>query len=70
MLNALPEFDRSTATWQWRTSVGTLSRRMDHIVYSPELHCSSARVLRAGASDHFPVEAVFTSTKHAELKSR
>lgn len=60
MENALPQFDRRTPTWQWQTSVATLSRRMDHVMYSPELHCGSARVIQAGASDHFPVEAVFT----------
>jgi endonuclease/exonuclease/phosphatase family metal-dependent hydrolase len=59
MLNALPQFDRRTPTWEYRGSVVSLRRRMDHIVYSPELHCCSARVLRVGASDHFPVEAVF-----------
>ncbi len=59
MVNALPEFDRRTPTWQWRTSVLTLRRRMDHILYSPELHCAAARVIPAGASDHFPVEADF-----------
>jgi endonuclease/exonuclease/phosphatase family metal-dependent hydrolase len=58
--NALPQFDPYTPTWQMGTSMITLRRRMDHILYSPELHCCSARVLRAGASDHFPVEAVFT----------
>jgi endonuclease/exonuclease/phosphatase family metal-dependent hydrolase len=58
--NALPQFDSYTPTWEWRTSVVTLRRRMDHVIYSPELHCCSARVVRAGASDHFPVEAVFT----------
>jgi endonuclease/exonuclease/phosphatase family metal-dependent hydrolase len=60
MTNALPEFDAYTPTWEWQTSVVTLRRRMDHILYSPELHCASARVVRGGASDHFPVEAVFT----------
>jgi endonuclease/exonuclease/phosphatase family metal-dependent hydrolase len=60
MANALPQFDHYTKTWEWKTSGITLSRRMDHILYSPELHCSSAQVLRAGASDHFPVQAVFT----------
>lgn len=68
MKNALPDFDRDTPTWQWRTSVGTLSRRMDHIVYSPELTCHSARVLRAGGSDHFPVEAVFTQSRRPSAK--
>ena len=58
MNSALPAFDGSP-TWQWRTSLLTLSRRMDHVVYSRELQCSSARVIRDGASDHFPVEAVF-----------
>ncbi len=59
MVNALPAFDRNSPTWQWRTSLVKLSRRMDHVVYSRELQCCSARVIRAGASDHFPVEAVF-----------
>jgi endonuclease/exonuclease/phosphatase family metal-dependent hydrolase len=60
MVNALSEFDSYTKTWEWHTSVVTLKRRMDHILYSPALHCCSAQVLREGASDHFPVEAVFT----------
>ena len=63
MVNALPEFDRSTATWHWRYGLITLKRRMDHIVYSPDLHCFSADVIGAGASDHFPVEAVFTKAR-------
>lgn len=58
--NALPQFDRSTPTWQWRTSVVTLRRRMDHILYSRELDCATARVVKAGASDHFPVVATLT----------
>jgi len=62
MLNALPQFDRRTPTWEWHTSAVTLRRRMDHIVYSPALRCCSARVIRAGASDHFPVEGVFTAS--------
>jgi endonuclease/exonuclease/phosphatase family metal-dependent hydrolase len=32
---------------------------MDHIVYSQDLYCCSARVIQGGASDHFPVEAIF-----------
>ena len=62
MANALPEFDSYTKTWEWHTSMVTLKRRMDHILYSSELHCCSAEVLREGASDHFPVEAVFTKS--------
>jgi endonuclease/exonuclease/phosphatase family metal-dependent hydrolase len=60
LTDALPQFDPSSPTWQWYTSQGTLHRRMDHILYSPELHCGSAQVRHEGASDHFPVEAVFT----------
>lgn len=60
MVNALPEFDRYTPTWRWRSGIISFSRRMDHLVYSPELYCCSARVIEAGASDHYPVEAVFT----------
>jgi len=59
LTNALPEFDRRTPTWRWRTSLGTLHRRFDHILYSQHLYCCAARVLQAGASDHLPVLALF-----------
>jgi endonuclease/exonuclease/phosphatase family metal-dependent hydrolase len=59
MINALPEFDRRTATWEWRYRGLKISRRLDHIVYAPTFHCHSAQVIRGGASDHFPVQAVF-----------
>lgn len=60
--SALPRFDASTPTWRWKYGVVSLRRRIDHILFSPELHCSFARVIREGASDHFPVEAVFASS--------
>lgn len=60
--NALPQFDRSHPTWQWQTSVMTLKRRMDHIFYPPEFDCTAARVIPAGASDHFPVTAILTKS--------
>jgi endonuclease/exonuclease/phosphatase family metal-dependent hydrolase len=63
MVNCLPQFDRSSPTWKWKYGVITLKRRMDHILYSLELDCASARVIPAGASDHFPVEAIFTQAK-------
>jgi endonuclease/exonuclease/phosphatase (EEP) superfamily protein YafD len=59
MRNALPQFDSRTPTWQWRMSAITLSRRMDHIVYGSGLHCYQARVVKGGASDHYPVVGVF-----------
>jgi endonuclease/exonuclease/phosphatase (EEP) superfamily protein YafD len=68
MRNALPEFDRSTPTWQWRTSVMTLRRRMDHIVYAPELYCYEARVVGGGASDHVPVIATFGKRTEASAR--
>jgi endonuclease/exonuclease/phosphatase family metal-dependent hydrolase len=63
MVNALPQFDRYSPTWKWQTSVVTLKRRMDHVLYSTELDCAAARVIPAGASDHFPVEAILTKAK-------
>jgi endonuclease/exonuclease/phosphatase family metal-dependent hydrolase len=57
--STLPQFSDDD-TWHWNMSViGTVSRRFDHIVYGPGLEPLSARVVRAGASDHLPVVAVF-----------
>ena len=55
--NALPQFDRRTPTWHWRLRYLTLKRKMDHILYSREMDCISARVVLTGPSDHYPVEA-------------
>jgi endonuclease/exonuclease/phosphatase family metal-dependent hydrolase len=59
MTNALPQFDRHSDTWEWRAGPIRLHRRMDHVLYSPELNCCAAEVIHAGASDHFPVAATF-----------
>ena len=67
MRNALPQFDRSAPTWEWRVSRVTLRRRMDHIVYPAELHCYQARVIQAGASDHYPVLALFGRRSEARV---
>jgi endonuclease/exonuclease/phosphatase (EEP) superfamily protein YafD len=63
--DALREFDRKTSTWRWRYGPITLRRRLDHILYSPQLHCLSARVIRAGGSDHYPVVARFQAAREA-----
>ena len=63
MVNALRQFDRYNPTWKWQTSVVTLKRRMDHILYSAELDCTAAQVIPAGASDHYPVAAILTKAK-------
>lgn len=58
--DALPKYDTSTNTWQWTTSAGiTVKHRLDHILYTDDLYCLDARVREKGASDHFPVIAVF-----------
>lgn len=56
--SALAQFE-SASTWRWRTSVGTLSAELDHIVYAPPLEPLEVRVVRAGRSDHLPVVARF-----------
>jgi vancomycin resistance protein VanJ len=57
--DALAEFDRRSPTWRWRYGIIRLSRRFDHVMYSTGLHACRAAVVPAGASDHFPVVAVF-----------
>lgn len=57
--DTLPEFDRSADTWRWETSVGTVRKRLDHILHSAGLRSLSATVLPRGRSDHLPVVAVF-----------
>ena len=62
LVNALPLFDRRTPTWKWKTSVVTLRRRMDHVLFPREFECVNAKVLPAGGSDHFPVAAEFAGS--------
>jgi endonuclease/exonuclease/phosphatase (EEP) superfamily protein YafD len=57
--DALPEFDRRSVTWEWKVGPIHLRRRFDHIPYRGDLSCCAADVIHAGASDHFPVAAVF-----------
>jgi|SRR5687767_2918177 len=59
LTNALPQFDRRTPTWEWKYRGITLKRRMDHIMYSPELDCAASSIITEGPSDHFPVVASF-----------
>jgi endonuclease/exonuclease/phosphatase (EEP) superfamily protein YafD len=60
MRSALPEFAPKQHTWRWPTIVGTLERRLDHIVYDKRLEPLAVEVIEAGRSDHFPVVGVFT----------
>ena len=34
-----------------------LAERADHILYTPQLHCTSAKVIVQSSSDHDPVAA-------------
>ncbi len=61
--DALRQFDGSANTWEWRTSVITLRGRYDHVLYSNGLRCTDARVMRRGASDHFPVVALMVESQ-------
>lgn len=59
LITVLPVFQPDADTWQWHTSLGPVTSRLDHVVADPRLVALDARVLRAGRSDHFPVVATF-----------
>ncbi len=61
--NALPKFQPGAYTWRQPTSVGTIGKAIDHILYASPLDALSARVLDRGGSDHLPVIAVFELKK-------
>jgi endonuclease/exonuclease/phosphatase family metal-dependent hydrolase len=58
LTDCLGQFDRRSNTWRWETSVVSLEGRYDHILYSSQLKCYDAKVLKEGSSDHLPVLAV------------
>jgi endonuclease/exonuclease/phosphatase family metal-dependent hydrolase len=70
MKDALKEFDPYGKTWRWETSLGTFSACFDHVFYSPHLHCLEAGIIREGASDHYPVTAVFQLSDEDGLKKK
>lgn len=57
--SALPRRLGNVRTWHWRTSLGTVSHQLDHIVHDRTLDPLDVRVIEAGRSDHFPVVASF-----------
>jgi endonuclease/exonuclease/phosphatase (EEP) superfamily protein YafD len=61
-VDAIQEFDSSTASWHWPLILGLqLKAHFDHIFYSRwNLKCCSAKVIQEGQSDHFPVVAFFS----------
>jgi endonuclease/exonuclease/phosphatase family metal-dependent hydrolase len=58
LTDSLGQFDRRSNTWRWDMSVVSLEGRYDHILYSGQLKCYDAKVLKEGSSDHLPVVAV------------
>lgn len=60
--DALPQFDSLAITWHWKTTTLNLTGRYDHILHPPAFTCLSARVIKKGRSDHFPVLAEFAAT--------
>jgi endonuclease/exonuclease/phosphatase family metal-dependent hydrolase len=62
-MDALSAFDQYSKTWEWEIFSGIkIKNRYDHILFSKELNCTGARVVKVDASDHMPVIAVNTST--------
>lgn len=58
--SALAERAPDATTWRWPLLAMQLEKRLDHILYDRRaLRCTSARVLHAGRSDHYPVVARF-----------
>ena len=63
--SALPEFQPYAKTWRWKTSVGTLRGRYDHLCYDARLKPLTVQVRAAGRSDHLPVVGVFALSREA-----
>lgn len=58
--DALSIYDKRSKTWNWELSYGVVLReRYDHVIFSKELKCTGAKVVKIGGSDHEPVLAVF-----------
>ena len=57
--SALRQFSPSASTWHWQYGPIPLRGQLDHVLHEPSLECLDARVLRKGASDHYPVLAAF-----------
>ena len=57
--DALHQHAPNASTWRWYLGPLPLRGQLDHVLYGPSLHCLDARVLREGASDHYPVLATF-----------
>jgi endonuclease/exonuclease/phosphatase (EEP) superfamily protein YafD len=57
--DALRIYAPYASTWRWQVGPLPLRGQLDHVLYDRSLRCLDARVLREGASDHYPVLAAF-----------
>lgn len=57
MTNALGRHAPKDQTWQLDVGFTILASRLDHIFHSDHFRSTSARVIRRGRSDHYPVVA-------------
>ncbi|MEM7180963.1 MAG: endonuclease/exonuclease/phosphatase family protein [Spirochaetota bacterium] len=57
--DVVQEYQPKQNTWRWKIYGVTLTDQLDHIFYNQKLSSLSAKVLRIGRSDHFPVLANF-----------
>ncbi len=57
--DGLAGHDPNSPTWNWPVGYGIeLKDRLDHVMFSQDLRCTSAEVGKVKASDHMPVVAV------------
>ena len=62
--NVLPLFHPGEPTWRYgRWAVAQFTQELDHILFDGSFEPIDASVLRAGASDHFPVVAHFEARR-------
>ena len=57
--SARARHDPRTPTWQIKWGPIPISRRLDHILYTPDLQCLNAWIVKDGGSDHRAVVATF-----------
>ncbi len=58
--NAGDAFGVDQDTWRWKTSVGEIGSRLDHVVHDDRVEPLGIEILQAGRSDHLPIRARIT----------
>jgi endonuclease/exonuclease/phosphatase (EEP) superfamily protein YafD len=57
LANCVEERGEGGTTWRWDVGAIRLTGWYDHILHTADLRCTEARIIRMGASDHWPVAA-------------